>query len=108
MSANLPRCPRCGGFLRPHVLWFDEYYSDHHDYQIERVVQALQAAEVTLFVGTSFSVGLTEMAVVNALQRSQSVFSLDPVSPPPSAAIAWIQQPSEKALPLLAAALSAT
>ena len=30
---TLPTCPACGHFLRPHVLWFDEFYTDHADYQ---------------------------------------------------------------------------
>jgi len=105
---NLPRCTRCGGFLRPHVLWFDEYYSGHNDYQIERVMQAQRSAEVTLFVGTSFSVGITEMALTTALQRGQEIFSIDPVSPPPHAAVGWIQTPAEQSLPSLVAALQAS
>ncbi|MHC4109378.1 MAG: SIR2 family NAD-dependent protein deacylase, partial [Planctomycetota bacterium] len=30
--AHLPECPECGAILRPHVLWFDEYYDEHDDY----------------------------------------------------------------------------
>ncbi len=26
---TLPRCPECEAPLRPHVLWFDEFYGDH-------------------------------------------------------------------------------
>ena len=32
-AETLPRCSACGAILRQHVLWFDEYYDDHHDYQ---------------------------------------------------------------------------
>ena len=37
---TVPTCPGCGALLRPHVLWFDEYYSDHRDYQIDAVLRA--------------------------------------------------------------------
>ena len=105
VERNLPRCPLCGGVFRPHVLWFDEYYSDHRDYQIERALRALKDAQVVLFVGTSFSVGITEMALQGALQRGRAVFSVDPVSQPPDRKIGWVQAPSEEALPALVAAL---
>jgi NAD-dependent deacetylase len=107
-AENLPRCSECGALLRPHVLWFDEHYTGHNDYQIERVIRAQDAADVTLFVGTSFSVGITDMALTTALRRGQAIFSIDPVSPPPHAAIGWIQAPSEQALPSLVAALQET
>lgn len=105
-AENLPTCPLCGDYLRPHVLWFDEYYSGHRDYQIDRALTALKRAGVVLFVGTSFSVGITEMAVQIALQRGGEIFSIDPVSAPPHPAIGWIGQPSEEVLPALATQLA--
>ena len=33
VAANVPRCPSCGALLRQHVLWFDEFYDEHRDYQ---------------------------------------------------------------------------
>ena len=105
-AENLPTCPLCGDYLRPHVLWFDEYYSGHHDYQIHRALTALKRAGVVLFVGTSFSVGITEMAVQTALQRGRQIFSIDPVSAPPHAGIEWVRQPSEEVLPALVAQLA--
>lgn len=61
--ATLPRCPACDAPLRAHVLWFDEYYDDHQDYQFRRAMSAFVAADLVLFVGTSFSVGITEIAL---------------------------------------------
>ena len=29
----VPQCPSCGAMVRPHVLWLDEYYTSHADYQ---------------------------------------------------------------------------
>jgi NAD-dependent deacetylase len=107
-AENLPRCPLCGGLVRPHVLWFDEHYTDHRDYQIHRVHRAIQCARLMIFVGTSFSVGLTDMALQAALQRGQGIYSIDPVSRPPHPAVSWIARPSEESLPELAALLTAS
>lgn len=59
---RLPRCPACGALVRPHVLWFDEYYQGHAEYQYSRVMAAFEQADLVLCVGTSFSVGITAAA----------------------------------------------
>lgn len=63
VEANLPTCPQCGAILRAHVLWFDEYYDGHVDYGFDRVIRGLRRADLVLFVGTSFSVGVTAAAL---------------------------------------------
>lgn len=78
---NLPRCPQCSGLLRPHVLFFDEYYDEHDDYQFDRVRQAAGKADAVVFVGTSLSVGVTAMVLQNALLRSAAVAIVDPNPP---------------------------
>lgn len=75
---TLPRCPECGGLLRPHVLWFDEHYLEHRDYGFRRVEDALRTMDLALFVGTSFSVGITEMALQAGLGRRVPMLSIDP------------------------------
>jgi len=84
---RLPHCPACGEILRQHVLWFDEYYNSHADYQFERVRRACAEADLLLFVGTSFSVGLTEMLLDSARLLGTRVLAVDPgaASPPPPA-----------------------
>lgn len=78
---TLPRCPSCGDLLRPHVLWFDEYYQEHADYGIERVLAAAAEARAMLFAGTSFAVGITELLLGIAARTGASALSIDP-SPP--------------------------
>lgn len=75
---NLPRCPECGSLLRQHVLWFDELYASHDDYQFERVRRAADGADLYLFVGTSFSVGVTDLVLQAARYRRRPVLSIDP------------------------------
>src|SRR5687768_676691 len=60
---NVPVCGACGSLLRPRVLWFDESYTGHRDYHIERVLRAAKHAQLVVFIGTSFSVGVTEYVV---------------------------------------------
>jgi len=76
--ATLPRCPECGDLLRPHALFFDEYYDGHVDYGFERVTGAFEEMALMLFVGTSFSVGVTEIALHRALFGKVPAFSVDP------------------------------
>ncbi|MDI1450945.1 Sir2 family NAD-dependent protein deacetylase [Polyangium sp. 6x1] len=79
VEANVPRCPSCGSFLRMHVLWFDEAYAGHHDYQWRRVGVAAQVqARLVIFAGTSFSVGVTDFVTKLALRRRVPIFNIDP------------------------------
>src|SRR6185503_18066071 len=79
--AHLPRCPTCGALLRQHVLWFDETYDEHADYQIERVIAAAEQAEVVLFAGTSFSVGNTGLLRSTPGRNGAEASDIDPAPP---------------------------
>lgn len=107
-EATVPRCPACGALLRQHVLWFDEYYTGHRDYQIDRVLRVAKDARVVVFVGTSFAVGVTDMILERALSRGAAVFSIDPAARAPHRRVQQIAAPAEQALPDLCAALGAT
>ena len=96
---NLPLCPACGSLLRQHVLWFDECYDSHADYQWDRVCAAAGDGELFIFVGTSFSVGVTELLVESALSRGMPVFSIDPHAPAPIPGVIAVRAPSETLLP---------
>ena len=77
-AETLPRCPECGAILRAHALFFDEYYDGHHDYRFGRVRRDLERMSLALFVGTSFSVGVTELALRSALFQKVPAYSVDP------------------------------
>lgn len=102
---TLPRCPRCGGLLRAHVLFFDEYYTDHVDYRFAEVERAAARADIVLFAGTSFAVGVTELVLRQALARRRPVASIDPAGLPVTLShlgIDALETPAEVALPELA------
>jgi len=74
----IPNCPACGSTLRQHVLWFDEFYGEHQDYQWDRVQEAAACMDLGLFVGTSFAVGVTELFLQHGIQRQVPLYVVDP------------------------------
>jgi NAD-dependent deacetylase len=97
---GLPKCPECGAILRQHVLWFDELYQGHEDYQWRKVQEAATLMGLALFVGTSFAVGVTDMFVQHALSVGIPAISIDPGgTPPPYPGIQVIPAKAEELLP---------
>ena len=64
--------------MRPHVLWFDEHYGSHPDYRWPDVLEACDAMRVVVAVGTSFSVGVTDLVAGEAARRGVPLFVIDP------------------------------
>jgi NAD-dependent deacetylase len=104
VEARVPRCPACGGHLRPHVLWFDESYTEHADYQFVRVRRAADGCAVALFVGTSFAVGITDL-VLAACRGRVPVWSVDPSGKAPARGVRVLAAKAEEALPEVVARL---
>ncbi len=106
--ATVPRCPSCGALLRPHVLWFDETYTEHVDYGFGRAMYAASRASVIVFAGTSFAVGITALVLEQADARGVPVYSIDPVPRSSEGIVRPIVARAEEALvalvPMLASA----
>ncbi|HEX2252320.1 MAG TPA: Sir2 family NAD-dependent protein deacetylase [Thermoanaerobaculia bacterium] len=96
---TLPTCPRCGALLRAHALFFDEYYQDHADYQFDRVQEAAATAALVLSVGTSHSVGVTELVLRSALRRDVPVLAVDPGAAPSPRGVTRLAAAAEQVLP---------
>jgi len=62
--------------LKPYVLLFDEYYTDL--YRMGTAEAWMQAARRMVFIGTSFSVNITAIALRTAIQRGIPVEIVDP------------------------------
>jgi NAD-dependent deacetylase len=91
-----PSC-RCGGLIRPDIVWFGEPLPEE---PWQRAVEATEAADVMVVVGTSAIVypaaGLPELA----LSRGTSVIEVNPESTPLSAsATITIRETATRALP---------
>ena len=102
---TVPRCPACGSLLRQHVLWFDESYGEHVDYQFRRVLHTAGAADRVLFVGTSFSVGVTDAVLGGAEYAQAPVASIDPGEQPVPVGVEAIRAKAEEVLPAVLARL---
>ena len=61
---------------RPHILLFDEYYSDL--YQYHKAMEWVDEANTVLFMGTSNSVGITEGILNISLAAGKRVIVVDP------------------------------
>jgi NAD-dependent deacetylase len=108
--AAIPRCPLCGTLVRPHVLWFDEYYTSHADYGWHVVDAAAARLRLLIAVGTSLSVGVTSFLQSAASQARAPVFLIDPaprgVDAPP--ACVHLCARAEEILPAVHDALTAS
>jgi NAD-dependent deacetylase len=51
------RCPECGAYQRPHVLWFDEYY-DEPLFRLDSSLAAAASAALLVVIGTTGSTNL--------------------------------------------------
>ena len=92
-----PVCGRCGGLIRPDIVWFGEALPEG---PWQRAVEATQDADVMVVVGTSAIVypaaGLPELA----LARGAIVIEVNPEPTPLSAsATICIRESASQALP---------
>lgn len=98
-----PRCPRCGGLLRPDVVWFGETLPQG---ELQDATQASQECEVFLSIGTS---GLVEPAAslpYLALQAGRCVIEINPNPTPLTNQASYVLcGPSGEILPALARAV---
>jgi NAD-dependent deacetylase len=74
-------CPRCGGWLRPHVLWFDEYY-DEENYRMQTALGAASQASLLLVVGTSGATTLPMQIGELAFRRGIGMIDVNPEENP--------------------------
>jgi NAD-dependent deacetylase len=104
---TLPRCPECGSPLRAHALFFDEIYDSHVDYGFARARRAFEEMSLALFVGTSFAVGITEIALRTTLFQRVPAWSVDP-NAAGETRFPWLKtvaEPAEVALPAVCRSL---
>ena len=97
-----PRCPHCKDPIMPQTLLFDENYNSHKYFKWEYVLKWVREAEVIIYVGTSFSVGITNEAhyAAKSTKAREFNFNLYPDSINGDK-IPTIVGKSEKTLPML-------
>ena len=80
------RCPRCGAWARPHVLWFDECYDEAH-FRFNSSLEAVASADLLLIVGTTGATNLPMQMGVLAARSGAALVDVNP-SPNPFATLA--------------------
>jgi NAD-dependent deacetylase len=94
-----PRCPYCGGLVRPGVVWFGEAIDAE---LIERAVAAASAADVLVSVGTSVEVQPAAGLADRAHEAGGRVAEINPDATALSGRADWVVRASAAdALPRL-------
>jgi NAD-dependent deacetylase len=68
--------PLKGTSLKPFVLLFDEYYTEN--YRISEAMYWMETAAKIVFIGTSFSVNITNIALEIAMKNNIPIEIVDP------------------------------
>lgn len=74
-----PRCPRCGAFLRPDVVWFGEMLPFG---ALEEASEAARACDIFLSIGTSSLVYPAAGLPYEALENGATVVEINPSETP--------------------------
>lgn len=107
---ELLKCPACGNWIRPHVLWFDESYNERH-YHFNSALETAGRTHLLITVGTAGATTLPNH-IVNLVHSNGGLMIDINVADNPFASVAvqseqgiFIQRPSSQALTELARAI---
>lgn len=69
-------CPNCGDDLRPHVLWFDEYYNEEY-YKFDSALKTAEKSHILFILGTSGATTLPQMIAERVISRGGMVIDVN-------------------------------
>ena len=72
-----PLCPSCKRPCPPQALLFDEGYHSHSYYQFEKMENWISSASIIVFIGTSFAVNITSVALEYARDHDVPVYNFN-------------------------------
>ena len=67
--------------MRPHVLWFDEYYNEEQ-YRFDSALAAIHAADALIVVGTTGATSLPAHLLQVAQARKVAIVDINPADNP--------------------------
>ncbi len=76
-----PHCSNCGSWMRPHVLWFDEYYNEEW-YRFESSLKAASEAALLVVIGTSGATNLPMQVGERVAARGAYMVDVNPEANP--------------------------
>ncbi|MDN4015034.1 Sir2 family NAD-dependent protein deacetylase [Chryseobacterium gambrini] len=101
------KCKKCGNWLRPHTLWFDESYNEKY-YHFDTAYNIADHTDILFVVGTSGSTALPVNIVETVKIRAKWIVLINPESDTyfdyilkGSKTLFSVQESSSKALPEL-------
>lgn len=69
-------CPNCGDVLRPHVLWFDEFYNEEY-YRWDSVLNLSDETDLLFIIGTSGATNLPQIFTREILRLNGMVVEVN-------------------------------
>jgi NAD-dependent deacetylase len=84
-----PRCPRCGGYLRPDVVWFGEGIPDH---ALRLAMDAASKCDVFICIGTSAVVQPAAQLPLVAKRHGARIIEINPSQTALSVVADWSLQ----------------
>lgn len=100
---EVPRCPVCGGMLRPHVVWFGEALPRP---ELEAAVAAARGCEIFLSIGTSGVVQPAASLAYGARNRGAALVEVNAEPTPLTPKVDFsLQGKSGEILPALVSAV---
>jgi NAD-dependent deacetylase len=71
------KCTKCGNYLRPHVLWFDERYNEKY-FKLDSSMRTAKETGLLLIVGTSGATSLPQRIVESVLSKQGIIIDINP------------------------------
>jgi NAD-dependent deacetylase len=107
---SLLTCTGCRGWMRPHVLWFDEYYDEEH-YRAESAMAVARRASLLVVVGTTGATTLPMKIGLECRDRGVPIIDVNIESTPFSDMAAraglLVRETATAALPRISSLLAA-
>ncbi len=76
-ESEILKCPNCREALRPHVLWFDEYYNEKF-FKLDTVLKISYNTALLFVIGTSGATALPNQIVDNVIANDGFVVEVNP------------------------------
>jgi len=73
---KLLRCPKCGEDLRPHVLWFDEYYDEEY-YRKDSALKVAKQTGILFILGTSGATTLPQLIAEKVSENEEMIIEVN-------------------------------